>query len=57
MGEVEQIIEQIEQLRQLLHDIAIEKGISNKEVLELSARLDDALNAYYKLKSCEKSSE
>lgn len=50
MGEVEQIIEQIEQLRQLLHDIAIEKGIADKEVLELSARLDDALNAYYKLK-------
>ena len=50
MGEIEQIIEQIEQLRQILHDIAIEKGISDKEVLELSARLDEALNTYHKLR-------
>jgi hypothetical protein len=37
----------IEYLRQRMHEIALEKGISHPEVLIVSQRLDEAINEFY----------
>lgn len=37
----------IEHLRQRMHEIALEKGISHPEVLMVSQRLDEAINEFY----------
>ncbi len=38
----------IECLRQRMHVVALEKGISHSDVLEISRILDQAINEYYK---------
>jgi len=49
MGEYDEILRQIEYLRQSLNKLAIEKGISDLEVMQLSKQLDEVLNKYHKI--------
>lgn len=42
--------EEIEQLRNKLHDVAGRKGIRSPEAIRASHRLDDKINEYYRLK-------
>lgn len=39
----------IETLRQKMHEIALEKGISHPDVLLSSQRLDELINQFYKV--------
>lgn len=48
-GFVEEIFNRIELLRQMMHEKALEKGISHPEVLKISQKLDVVLNECYKL--------
>lgn len=57
---IEFILKEVERLRELMHETAIQKGISHPEVLLISQKLDKWLNAYdkkYKGKDagCQKS--
>jgi len=45
---------QIECLRQRMHVMALEKGISHPEVLMISQQLDAAMNELYKVDLLEK---
>jgi len=51
---VENLLCQIECLRQRMHVIALENGISSAEVLEISCKLDKILNEFYKLSLAKK---
>lgn len=46
---MEDILSKIEFLRQRMHEVATEKGISHPEVLNISQKLDAVLNECYKL--------
>jgi len=46
LEEIDEILNLIESLRQKMHSIADEKGISDPEVLSVSKILDEALNRY-----------
>ncbi|MGI6091647.1 MAG: aspartyl-phosphate phosphatase Spo0E family protein [Veillonellaceae bacterium] len=45
---MDKLFYQIEFLRQMMHDTAIEKGISHPEVLKISQKLDAVLNKCYR---------
>ena len=53
---VENLWCKIERLRQEMHEIALKKGISHPDVLMVSCKLDEALNAFYKMSLAEKDS-
>lgn len=42
------LLQIIEELRQQLEEIGIEKGLQDPEVLEASQRLDRLINEYYR---------
>lgn len=46
---MENLQKKIECLRQKMHDIALEKGISHPDVLVASQKLDEAINELLKL--------
>lgn len=43
------IVKKIEILRSKLHQVGMEKGFKNPEVLQLSQTLDNLINEYYRL--------
>ncbi len=43
---LEDILVRLENLRRLLHEVALEKGISHPEVLMISQKLDSVINEY-----------
>lgn len=45
---MDELFTKIEFLRQMMHEIAIEKGISHPEVLKISQKLDAVLNECYR---------
>ncbi|MBC8015421.1 MAG: aspartyl-phosphate phosphatase Spo0E family protein [Sporomusaceae bacterium] len=49
-SEVKELWEEIEQLRDKLHDVASKKGIRSPEAIRASHRLDDKINEYHRLK-------
>ncbi|MBP2628181.1 MAG: Sporulation stage 0, Spo0E-like regulatory phosphatase [Firmicutes bacterium] len=53
---METLLCKIECLRQRMHVTAAEKGISHPDVLMVSCKLDEALNAFYKMSLAEKDS-
>lgn len=55
MQKTDEILKLVESLRQKMHIIAVSKGISDPEVLEVSRKLDEALNKYQSLLSKSKS--
>lgn len=46
-----ELLAYIENMRQLMQDMASEKGISHPDVLRISQKLDVVLNKYYDLTS------
>lgn len=44
---MEDLWHKTEWLRQRMHEIALEKGISHPEVLMVSQRLDEVINEFY----------
>ncbi|MFZ4450760.1 aspartyl-phosphate phosphatase Spo0E family protein [Salibacterium aidingense] len=48
-SKMEEIQRQIENLRKQLHDISKDKSLTDPEMLEKSAKLDEVLNEYEKL--------
>jgi len=44
----------IEILRQKMHEIALEKGISHPDVLRASQRLDEVINEFYNVNLIKK---
>lgn len=51
MKKFAQLLLEIEKSRSEMHRVAAEKGFHHKEVLQISQRLDNLLNQYYKVKS------
>lgn len=53
---IETILEEVERLRKLMHEMALYKGISHPEVLHLSQQLDKRLNEYNDIiyRKCER---
>jgi len=49
LNEIE-LLKKIEQLRQSMIEVAIKKGLSSHESIEISRELDDLLNQYEKIK-------
>lgn len=47
------IISRIEKLRLELHKLAIEKGLQDPQVIEVSRLLDELINEYYWLEQCK----
>ncbi len=47
--ELEEILEKMEKLRKELEELALAKGIEDREVLALSRMLDVLLNRYYEI--------
>ena len=45
---VDEILEEAEQLRMVMHNLVREKGISDSSVLEVSQKLDNVIVKYYK---------
>lgn len=45
---MEELFIKIEALRQIMHQVALEKGISHPDVLSISQKLDIVLNELYK---------
>lgn len=48
--EIKELWEEIEQLRNQLHDIASKKGINSPEAIRASQLLDNKMNEFYRLK-------
>lgn len=48
-GNGEEILKEIENLRRELERVALEKGVAGQEVLDLSRKLDVALNVFYRV--------
>ncbi|CQR74152.1 Spo0E like sporulation regulatory protein [Sporomusa ovata DSM 2662] len=49
MGDYDEVLSQIENLRQVLNKLVLEKGISDLEVMQISKQLDEVLNKYHKM--------
>jgi len=49
-----QVIKDVEVLREKMHKIALAKGISHPEVLEISQKLDLKLNEYNRMRAGNK---
>ena len=47
MESKQELLQQIEKVRRILHDFAFAKSLVAPEVVELSQRLDSLLNQYY----------
>ncbi|HWP98690.1 MAG TPA: aspartyl-phosphate phosphatase Spo0E family protein [Syntrophomonadaceae bacterium] len=45
------VVQRIEDLRNELHKLVIDKGFQDPQVIGLSQKLDRLINAYYKLES------
>lgn len=54
MGSQDLIVKQIEILREQMTEMAIHKGFTSKESIEISQKLDDLLNHYYRLQRTTK---
>ncbi|MEG6617557.1 aspartyl-phosphate phosphatase Spo0E family protein [Peptococcaceae bacterium 1198_IL3148] len=50
MKDFAQLLIKIEKMRSEMHQLANEKGIAHKDVVEVSQLLDNLLNEYYKIK-------
>lgn len=50
---IEIVLEEIEALRKHMHKTALDKGISHREVLVLSQKLDEKMNEYDGIKQKE----
>ncbi|SFM40285.1 aspartyl-phosphate phosphatase Spo0E family protein [Pelosinus propionicus] len=48
--EIKKLWEEIEQLRDKLHDVASKKGIKSPQAIRASHMLDIKMNEYYRLK-------
>ncbi|MDD4599941.1 MAG: aspartyl-phosphate phosphatase Spo0E family protein [Negativicutes bacterium] len=49
---MDELFVKIELLRKMMHEAALEKGISHPEVLKISQKLDSILNECYKQYFC-----
>lgn len=49
MGSQDLIVKQIEILREQMTEMATHKGFTSKESIEISQKLDNLLNHYYRL--------
>lgn len=49
LAKLEEVLRKIEELRKSLEDLVMDKGLEDLDVLNLSQKLDQELNKYYRM--------